>query len=138
MRVEEKPHEMLSFVLNNSRISKLGPIDSLILEFYQYNINLKQKDYLSALASSKTSTFSEVLYAKPIKFFLINYPNRLTIKGGDSYEIKVPVKSLIDAVNNSGNADNKLQVKEQFQIFVTGFRKGKMIYHLPSSFFKIE
>ena len=138
MHVEERPHEMLSFVLNNNRTSKLGPIDSVILEFYQYNTNLKQKDYLSALASSKTSTFSKVLYAEPIKFFLINYPNKLTIKGGNSYEIKVPVKSLLDAVNNSGNADNKLQVKERFQIFVIGFRKGEMIYHLPSSFFKIE
>jgi hypothetical protein len=138
VRVEEKFHEMFSVILNNNRASKLGPIDSLILEFYQYNINLKQLNYLSDLASSRTSTISEVLYAKPVKFYLINYPNKLTIQGGDSYEIKVPVQTLQDAVNNSGNADNKLQVKEQFQIFVTGFRKGELIYHLPSSFFKIE
>ena len=59
MHVEEKPHEMLSFVLNNNRTSKLGPIDSVILEFYQYNTNLKQKDYLSALASSKPLRFQK-------------------------------------------------------------------------------
>ncbi len=62
----------------------------------------------------------------------------MVIKSGHRQEIEVSVDSLINAINKFGSADNKLQIKNQFQVFIVGFRNNKIAYHIPSSFFKID
>ena len=135
--IEEKSN-FLSLVLNNNGYRKIGPIDSLSLQFYRNNINLQQNLYDSTLSNTPGKMFiTGVLYEQPIKFFSKNFSNNLIINAYDKYTINVPDQSLKDAVNNFGNEDNKTQAKNKFQIFLVGYRNNKIVYHIASSFFKI-
>lgn len=135
--VQGKDYRTFSVVLKNNGLRKLGPIDSVKLIYYKYNINLKQPKYYSVLASSNRF-ITEVNYDQPITFYTIDYTNSVNIKNGNQFEILVPIDLLIESINRLGSDDNKTQIKSEFQIFWDGYRKGKIMYHLPSSFFKID
>lgn len=139
LSIKNKDLDSFSVVLENKSNLKIHATDSFKLRFYKYNINLKQKNYDSALLNMPDITsITGVLYEQPINFFSVNFKNDIINKSINRYEFKVPIDSLINAIDNFGNADNKLQIKNQFQVFMVGFRNNIMICHIPSSFFKID
>ena len=135
--IQNKDSGNIFVILKNNSLRRIGPIDSLQLIFYRHNINLRQPIHDSVLASSEKFIIG-VNYDEPIVFYSSQSLNSLIIKSGKVFETEIPLEFLLNAVSKFGNKDNKIQLKSEFQFFWEGFRKGKMIYHLPSSFFKIE
>lgn len=135
--VQNRDSQNISVILKNNSSRRIGPIDSLQLVFYRFNMNLRQPIHDSILASTD-KFIMEVNYDQPIIFYSTSYLKSEYIKGGRELETELPLNSLLNSIRKFGSKDNELQIKSEFQIFWIGFRNGKMVYHLPSSFFKIK
>ncbi|MDE3182090.1 MAG: hypothetical protein KGM16_01615 [Bacteroidota bacterium] len=135
--IQNKDYGNIFVILKNNSLRRVGPIDSLHFIFYRYNINLRQPIHDSILASSEKDIIG-VDYDRPIVFYSSPNLNSLKIESKREFATKIPLESLLMAVKKFGKPDNQIQINSEFQIFWEGFRKGRKIYHLPSSFFKIQ
>jgi hypothetical protein len=114
--LENKDSGSFSVILKNNSLRRIGPIDSLQLMFYRYNINVRQPIHDSIIASSEKFILG-VEYDQPIVFYSSPYLNSLTIKSGKEFETIFPIELLLRAVDKFGNSNNKVQIKSEFQIF---------------------
>jgi hypothetical protein len=123
--------------ITNNRAHKIVLKDSIVILFYGFNQGLKHP-YHDSLDKAENKTIDYVAQSSPVTLVAFSLSKPLSIASGSYFTYILNKQALISAVNNRGNADNKFQLKNGFQLFITSnLPKGRVI-HLASNIFSIK